>query len=1471
MSARVIVVVSFALGAATCALGAELALTSTQVAVARLAPDVPSDTVVLDVDEATEVQILIASTANDVATEIIGPGGELLNEQTVETYYGCFQFCEGPPAPSGFIMSPCDQPGFHYIYVFPWLGPGSYTVNLYAPPGGLSDQPALIIELITDSAVGCNLLALDPVVTQGTAPVLTAFVFENAAPVSGAEVSVWLKPPVGDSVTIALLDNGEDGDHAVGDGLYSAVFLAEQVGEYLAVADITGLTSNEVPFARVASARVRVVAQSATFGSGAFTDQGVDTNGNGLYDRLCITAPISIITAGDYILSIMLETATGQPLRAYGYATLAGGPQSMTACIQAAAILATGENGPYTIREADLMYVSSEGAVPADALHDLSQQTQAYLLSQFEGPPLYLTGEVSDVAIDDDTDGDFDRLQVTLGLYARAADEYACSACLVADCGAYFQCISNPVPLVSGLQTLTLEFAGAHIGAHGIDGPYEVRDLNLYGHDGAHLSLWRAATTSAYEAMEFDGFVPSADCNDNGLPDSCDLEMLRSSDCNGNGVPDSCDVSSGFSLDYDGNGVPDECQPDCNDNGIPDVCDISSGVSQDCNGNHTPDECDVEAGTSLDCNHNGVPDECQDCPCPDWLPGFVRPGFNSRVNAVVNWDPDGDGPLPAQLVAGGSFSQAGGVSLPYIATWDEPLWRPLGTGVNGTVYALATWDPDGEGPQPPLLVAGGSFTHAGGGAASRIACWDGSNWQALGAGLNGTVNAVTTWDPDGAGPAHPQLVVGGNFTYIGSSNTMIRHVARWDGSAWQAFGTGMEMNSSIRALALWHESAGAPARLVAAGDFTPATGQPATRVACWDGSGWQAFSSGVASRVHALVEWDCGGTGVAQVVTGGEFSQAGSAVVNYIARWDGSAWCSIGGAGMSGTYAEVRSLINWDPDGGGPLLPELVAAGQFTRAGSTVANYIASWNGNAWRRFGLGLSGYAYAVTTWDPDGDDGPLPAYVVAGGSFTQADGSAANRVAMWDGAAWQPLGTGLDNTVWALTTWDPDGDGPLWAQVVAGGDFATAGGNAASRIAVWDGVAWQPCGSGVNSTVYALASWDPDGDGPLPPLLVAGGAFTQADGSTANRIACWNGSAWQTLGTGVTNYVRALATWDPDGAGPLPAQLVAGGDFTGAGGAAASRIARWNGSVWQPCGSGVNSTVYALATWDPDGEGALLPQLVVGGYFTQAGGSPASRIARWDGSSWWPFGAGLSSQPYALATWDPDDVGPLAPQVVGGGNFSQAGGVASSRIAFWDGRRAPSIIEGPESQSLLDGADAIFVVRSVATPVPAYQWLRDGELIADGPSIGGGTVSGATTASLAISNAGVADSGEYWVIVWNDCGEVISAPAALSVGRRGDVNCDGLVNSFDLDPFISCLVSGTPYPGCSCDRADINCDGTVNSFDIDPFVLCLTGACPSCPSDCPTRRAPSFGRRWRTPSLQPDRPVSGNRSEIRGPGWR
>jgi len=57
-------------------------------------------------------------------------------------------------------------------------------------------------------------------------------------------------------------------------------------------------------------------------------------------------------------------------------------------------------------------------------------------------------------------------------------------------------------------------------------------------------------------------------------------------------------------------------------------------------------------------------------------------------------------------------------------------------------------------------------------------------------------------------------------------------------------------------------------------------------------------------------------------------------------------------------------------------------------------------------------------------------------------------------------------------------------------------------------------------------------------------------------------------------------------------------------------------------------------------------------------------------------------------------------------------------------------------------------------------------------------------------------------------------------------GDVNEDGLVNSFDIDAFVAVLTDpagATPEQRCAAD-ADLN--GIVNAFDIDPFVELLTG---------------------------------------------
>ena len=65
------------------------------------------------------------------------------------------------------------------------------------------------------------------------------------------------------------------------------------------------------------------------------------------------------------------------------------------------------------------------------------------------------------------------------------------------------------------------------------------------------------------------------------------------------------------------------------------------------------------------------------------------------------------------------------------------------------------------------------------------------------------------------------------------------------------------------------------------------------------------------------------------------------------------------------------------------------------------------------------------------------------------------------------------------------------------------------------------------------------------------------------------------------------------------------------------------------------------------------------------------------------------------------------------------------------------------------------------------------------------------------------------------------------------RGDTNCDGGLDFFDIDPFILAPFDPSGYaaahPTCDLDSADLNADSAVNFFDIDPFVDCLFAGCP------------------------------------------
>lgn len=74
----------------------------------------------------------------------------------------------------------------------------------------------------------------------------------------------------------------------------------------------------------------------------------------------------------------------------------------------------------------------------------------------------------------------------------------------------------------------------------------------------------------------------------------------------------------------------------------------------------------------------------------------------------------------------------------------------------------------------------------------------------------------------------------------------------------------------------------------------------------------------------------------------------------------------------------------------------------------------------------------------------------------------------------------------------------------------------------------------------------------------------------------------------------------------------------------------------------------------------------------------------------------------------------------------------------------------------------------------------------------------------------------------------------PAALAGYQFGDLNCDGAVNTFDIDPFVLALTDPgayeAQYPTCTVARADCDLDGVVDVFDIDPFVSFLVMGPPT-----------------------------------------
>lgn len=400
-------------------------------------------------------------------------------------------------------------------------------------------------------------------------------------------------------------------------------------------------------------------------------------------------------------------------------------------------------------------------------------------------------------------------------------------------------------------------------------------------------------------------------------------------------------------------------------------------------------------------SHPGSGGHAAAAPCqPTWVSTFGGAAGqpSDAVLALVVHD-DGAGGGPA-LFAGGSFIEIGGLELPYAARWNGTSWSGLSSGLNGEVRALAVHD-DGLGSGPALYAAG-EFTVAGGVAASRIARWDGSAWSALGSGLSGTAHALVSFD-DGTGSG-PALYVGGAFTHAGG--IAVQRVARWDGSAWHAVGGGVQ--GTVRSLAGFDDGSGNGPELYAGGiSLDGLDGQTLLK---WNGAAWSQVGSGITmyefytQGVLALVVHDDGMGGGPALYAGGDFYWEFSSPVDRVARWDGTTWSTVGG----GTNLKVEALASFD-DGTGSG-PALYAGGRFRQAGGVNASRIARWDGAAWSPLGAGLDDSPMHLTAVQAlaSHDGGPGGARMLyAGGTFTTSP-AGDGRLAAWGGCVPYEPGT-------------------------------------------------------------------------------------------------------------------------------------------------------------------------------------------------------------------------------------------------------------------------------------------------------------------------------------------------------------------------------------------------------------------------------------------------------------------------------
>ena len=310
--------------------------------------------------------------------------------------------------------------------------------------------------------------------------------------------------PNGSYVTVPFTSSGVGG--------YTASIPTSESGRYQTLVRVS---DNARPgLMRVVSLTGMATSSSSTFG-GTMSATVADSDSNGLYDNLTVNFSVNATKAGTYRVLATLADTDGNEITEGWTSNIvcSAGTRTFPVAFDGRAIYGNGECEGYKVSSAKLLEIGEDYEAVVDERSDLFTTT-AYTYQQFEHDLVAMKSGGSDSAVDSNGDGIYDRLDVTVPLYADdlVSGYYSWSASLMDADGILLGIASGNVDFVSGKggASIFMSFGSDGIVATHKDGKYFIKNLILWN-SGRNFTVSGEYLTGQYKIEDFGGELATVD------------------------------------------------------------------------------------------------------------------------------------------------------------------------------------------------------------------------------------------------------------------------------------------------------------------------------------------------------------------------------------------------------------------------------------------------------------------------------------------------------------------------------------------------------------------------------------------------------------------------------------------------------------------------------------------------------------------------------------------------------------------------------------------------------------------------------------------------------------------------------------------------------------------------------------------------------------------------------------------------